>query len=95
MASYAETLVLYDQELYENVVIRIQIPSMKRIEERNDKFAKLLAKAIYDVPSRKNLENWYGTKVLYVGTSADDLTINVDGDVVFQTKEQIKKLYES
>ena len=53
--SYAEDLILYDEELYDTVFLQIDIGSIKRINGRNKNFTKLLAEAIFDEQKRKSL----------------------------------------
>ena len=48
MGNYFDDLVLDEKELYETVIVKIQIPSMQRIDDRSRYFTRLLRKALYD-----------------------------------------------
>ena len=89
--NYYESLVLSDGELYEEVVIKLKVPSIKRIYDRCDYFTDLLMKTIQgDKKSEKLLASWYGTSLMFRGTSADDISMMVDGDMVYNSRKQIK-----
>ena len=89
--NYYESVNLYTEDLYERVLIQIDIPSVKRIYDRCDYFTDQLKRAIQgDDKARRILGEFYGTKLLFWGTNSDDMSINVDGEMVYNTRKQIK-----
>lgn len=81
-----EEINLNDDELYDNVLIKINVAELRNIIRTNKSknYLEIINKAIGNESAKEKLKNWYATNILHLGTSADSIVLKVDGELIYE-----------